>query len=157
VSDTTLRTVSTASRRVSKSPSTIEAIPRWSAARRPRTSAARGAATTALQTVAHHPADTLASPTARSQLRPSRREKDMREAELAQVKVNDDPAQVSTEISAMRVVPLSQEQRRRAAITICDVMGESGETAQTIRGVLDMLDLIALNAVDEVPSSCIAG
>jgi hypothetical protein len=68
----------------------------------------------------------------------------MRDAALTQLRVNDDLVQVSTEIDTLKVTPTTPEQRRRAALTICEVMGRSGETAQNIRLVLQMLDLESL-------------
>jgi hypothetical protein len=52
-----------------------------------------------------------------------------------------DITRVNLAIDRMDLVPLSKEQRRQAATTVCDVMSRSGQPLETARLLLQMLGL----------------
>jgi hypothetical protein len=52
-----------------------------------------------------------------------------------------DKARISQHIDALEMTPLDDEQRRRAALTVCTAMSRSGNTVAEIRCVLAALGL----------------
>jgi hypothetical protein len=60
---------------------------------------------------------------------------------MGQPKAGGDSSRDLFTLDAMHVEPLSSEQRRSAALTVCDVMDRAGATAASVREILEMLDV----------------
>lgn len=54
----------------------------------------------------------------------------------------DDVVRVHNAIDAMQVSDVSATLRRRAALTVCEVLMRSGESLATLRQILEALDLL---------------